>query len=341
MGRPGERPPRRKGRLIMTFRKQALRLLAAGVLCLATRQAYAQPSAPEPVTTLGPGMVGAYYPPPAGHTDVVLVLGGSEGGLQGSQPLARRIAEHGVGALALAYFGAPGLPEALENVPLESFEAGVDWVRRQPGMAGRRLAVLGVSKGGEAALLLASRDPRLCAVVAAVPSSVVWAGIDMAHPMIPVTASSWTEHGRSLTFVPYAGGPFRGVRDLYERSLAKAAPEAAIPVEKIRGPVLLVSGKADQLWPSTPMADAVMARLEARHFPHAHTHLAYDNAGHAAFGPPLPADSPNIARLASLGGTPQGNQAARVDNWPKALAFLDRAFAGKACAGRQGFLAAA
>ena len=27
------------------------------------------------MTTLGPGMVGAYYPPPAGHSQVVLVLG--------------------------------------------------------------------------------------------------------------------------------------------------------------------------------------------------------------------------------------------------------------------------
>jgi hypothetical protein len=276
-------------------------------------------------------MVGAYYPPPAGHMDVVLVLGGSEGGLQGSQPLAKRIAEHGLGALALAYFGAPGLPQTLENVPLESLEAGVDWVRKQPGMADKPLIVLGVSKGAEAALLLASHDARLCAVVAGVPSSVVWAGIDMAHPAVPVTAASWSLGGKSMAFVPYAEGSFRGVRDLYERSLPQGPPEAVIPVEKIRGPVLLISGKADTLWPSTPMAEAIMARLDAKHFGYAHRHLAYDNAGHAVFGPPLPSDSPNLPRLAGLGGTPEGNQAARVDDWPKALAFLDEAFTGKSC----------
>ena len=314
----------------MSIRSLTLGLLAAA-LGLGAGAAHAQRPAPEPVTTLGPGMVGAYYPPPTGRGDVVLVLGGSEGGLQGSQPLASRIAEHGVGALALAYFGAPGLPQTLEKVPLESLQAGIDWVRKQPGMTGRRLVVLGVSKGGEAALLLAANDPRLCAVVAGVPSSVVWAGIDMAHPATPVTVSSWTMRGKPLAFVPYADGPFRGVRDLYERSLVAAAPETAIPVEKIRGPVLLISGKADQLWPSTPMSEAVMARLEAKHFAYAHKHLAYDNAGHAAFGPPLPADSPTMARLASLGGTAQGNQAARLDDWPKALAFLDEAFAGKSC----------
>ena len=304
--------------------------LLAGLLSLAAIPALAA-TPPEPVTALGPGMVGIYYPPPPGRRDVVLVLGGSEGGIQGSGPLAQRLAEHGFGALALAYFGAPGLPQALETVPLESLEAGLDWLRAQPGIGSRRMPVLGVSKGSEAALLLASHDARVCAVVAGVPSSVVWAGIDMAHPATPVTVSSWTLAGKGMAFVPYAEGPFRGVRDLYDRSLVKAAPEAAIPVEKIKGPILLISGKSDQLWPSYPMSQAVTARLDAKHFTFAHQHLAYDDAGHFAFGPPLPTDSPNLPRLAGLGGTPEGNQAARVDGWPRILAFLDQAFAGKAC----------
>ena len=200
---------------------------------------------PEPVTALGPGMVGVFYAPAPGRHDVVLVLGGSEGGVQGSGPLACRLAEHGFGALALAYFGAPGLPQALENVPLESLEAGVDWLRAQPAIGARPIPVMGVSKGAEAVLLLASHDPRLCAVVAGAPSSVVWAGIDMAHPMTPVPTSSRTLAGKPVPFVPYDSGPFRGVRDLYDRSLAKASAKTTIPVERIKGPILLISGKSD------------------------------------------------------------------------------------------------
>ncbi len=77
-----------------------------------------------------------------------------------------------------------------------------------------------------------------------------------------------------------------------------------------------------------------MARLDANRFSFAHHHLAYENAGHAAVGPPLPPDSPNMSKLASLGGTAEGKQAARTDGWPKILAFLDEAFAGKSYAGR-------
>jgi len=314
--------------------RSPLRRLAAGALAgllgLGTAPAFAAP--PEPVTALGPGMVGVFYPPPPGHRDVVLVLGGSEGGSRGSAPLARKLAEHGFGALALAYFGAPGLPALLEDVPLESMGAAVSWLRAQPTIGARPIAVVGVSKGAEAALLLASHDARLCAVVAGSPSSVVWAGINTANPAIPATTSSWSVAGKPVPFAPYVSGPFRGVLHLYEESLAKAPPQAAIPVERIRGPVLFVSGKDDRLWPSTPMAEAAMARLEAAHFAYPHRHIAYDQAGHAVFGAPLAADSPALKSLGDMGGTSQGNQAARTDGWPKTLAFLDAAFAGKSCA---------
>ncbi len=288
-------------------------------------------AAPEPITTLAPGMVGAYFPPPPGHHDMVLVLGGSEGGLRGSQPLARRLAMHGFGTLAIGYFDAPGLPALLSEVPLETFEAGVAWLRAQPGVGNRPVAVVGGSKGAEAALVLGARDPHVCAVVAGMPTNFVWAGIDTHNPMVAITRSSWSWQGKPLPFVPYAQGPFHGVRDYYERSLAKAPPEAEIPVERIKGPVLLISGESDQLWPSTPMADAVMSRLDAKGFRWPHSHLAYGDAGHAGFGPPLPPDSPNLKALAGLGGTPEGNNAARADGWSKLLVFLDQAFTGKSC----------
>ena len=106
-----------------------------------------------------------------------------------------------------------------------------------------------------------------------------------------------------------------------------------IPVEKIAGPVLLVSGRDDKLWPSTLMAEQVMARLDAAKFRYAHSHLAYGNAGHAAFGKPAPEGTkPNPAVFAVAGGTFEGTQAARVDSWPKALAFLDTNLTGRGCA---------
>lgn len=300
-----------------------IRTLVAGLLlalAMSTLEASADPIVP-------PGLTGEYYAPAKpGAAPQVLVLGGSEGGLDGSRPIAQRLAESGYGALALAYFHAPGVPPTLQSVPLEYFTRAIDWLAARPEAAGRRVAVLGGSKGGEAALLIASGDRRICAVVAGAPSSVAWAGFNPAD-FISDPGPSWTRGGKPVPYAPYdRTAPFKGLLDFYTRSLAQAPPEAAIPVEKIAGPVLLISGRQDQLWPSSAMSDAVMARLDAAKFKPVHQHLAYDDAGHAAFGLPLAPDSPNLARLGQLGGSAAGNQAARQDAWPKALAFLDDAF---------------
>jgi len=311
-------------------------LMLKFVAGLAVAAALASPALadpPAPVTDLGPGMVGVYYPPPERGGPVVLVLGGSEGGFAGSGALARNLAAQGYGALAIAYFGSPGLPALLEDIPLETFTRGVDWLEARPEVAGRRIGLVGVSKGGEAALLVASTDRRVCAVIAAVPSSVAWAGVNPANFMSG--KPSWTRGGQPVPFARYDfSKPAGGVRGFYEGGLAKAPPESVIPVERIAGPVLLVSGRDDRLWPSTPMADQVMARLDATKFRYAHVHLAYDGAGHAAFGKPR-ADTdppPNPAIFSQTGGTPEGTQAARRDNWPKALAFLGDNLSGKGCA---------
>ena len=300
----------------------------AAALALAGSAAAQTP--PAAVTDLGPGMVGVYYAPPKTGGPVVLIVGGSEGGFLGSSAAAKALAEQGFGALALAYFKAPGLPQTLEDIPLETFTGALDWLSARPEVARRRIGMIGVSKGAEAALLVASRDPRVCAVVAGVASNVAWIGV--RPPTFATDRPSWTWRGEPVPFAPYDFTKFAGgIRGIYEGGLAKAPPEAVIPVERIGGPILLVSGRADKLWPSTPMSEAIMARLDAAKFRYAHSHLAYDDAGHGAFGRPF-ATLPTEAALAAAGGTPEGNQAARVDSWPKVVAFLDTNLRGKGCA---------
>lgn len=310
-------------------------LLAVALACAACMAGAAGAQTPtDPFTDLGPGLVGVYYPPAKPGGPVVMLLGGSEGGFLGSGAMAKELSAQGIGALALSYYRGPGQSPTLEEIPLETFTRGLDWLEARPEVRRRRLGVIGVSKGAEAALIVASRDRRVCAVVAAVPSSVVWGGYDPRRNMATFK-SSWTVDGKPLPFAPYDFSRFAtgGLRSLYEGGLPKASPEAQIPVEKIAGPVLLISGRDDKLWPSTPMAEAVMARLDAHRFRYAHTHLAYDNAGHAAFGKPAPEGTkPNPAMFAQAGGTFEGTQAARLDSWPKTLAFLKRNLGGKGCA---------
>ncbi len=191
---------------------------------------------------------------------VVLVLGGSEGGLP--DKLAQPIANAGYKVLSLAYFKAPKLPEELEKIPLEYFDAAINWLATHTDLQANGLTVVGWSKGAELSLLLASRDERINRVVAIAPSSVVWAGILKDWTQTP--GSSWTLQGDELTHVPFRpSGEVTGLLDLYTQSLQNRADggQADIPVENIKAQVSLMTGADDDIWPSPQMAESICQRM--------------------------------------------------------------------------------
>lgn len=272
------------------------------------------------------GVFANYYPAQgAERGPAVLLLGGSEGGIgRATAEEATALQSAGLSVLAVGYFGVPGQPKTLERVPLETFDRALDWLRLRSEVDPQRMSVFGVSKGAEAALLVATRHPELRAVVAGVPSSVVWPGV---NPRSLDPAASWTVDGRSLPVLPY--GPLRPslllghLGTLYRGGLKGVArhPDAVIPVERIRGAVLLVCGEEDTLWPSCVMARQVRARAAALNGPHVAV-LAYTDAGHEAVGVPLSPRSPELGSLARWGGTTGGNNAARLAGWPQILDLL-------------------
>ncbi|NBW12805.1 MAG: dienelactone hydrolase [Caulobacteraceae bacterium] len=268
------------------------------------------------------GLVADYFAPVPGSrasAGAVIVLGGSEGGLGGSRGLARHLADEGFAAIAVSYFGEPGQQTKLDQVPIEPVGRALAWLKARPDIHGP-IAVMGISKGAELALLTASREPEIRAVVVGVPSSVVWAGIDMAGGPV---GSSWTANGQPLPYTHYdLSKGFTGVFNLYNDSLAAAPAEARIAVENIHGPVMMISGQADGLWPSSRMANEVEQRLKDHHFAYPVANIAYPDVGHAAFGIPVSPDAPGLQRATSLGGTVPGLVAARNDGWPRVLAFL-------------------
>ena len=275
------------------------------------------------------GVFANYFPSDrSGRQPGIVLLGGSEGGISRyTNDAARALQDEGFSVLAPSYFGGPDEPKHLVLVPLETFDRAIDWLRRQPAVDPQRIAIAGVSKGAEAALLVATRHPELRAVFAGVPSSVVWPGIQFGKLKTP---SSWTLGGKPLPFLPY--GPFRfsevlgDVGAVYRDGLKHASIHAdvQIPIEKIKAPVLLECGEADKLWPSCVMARQLKARAEQHGGPSVQL-LAYPDAGHLSVGPPVARSDPLYRGLARFGGTIEGNNRARVEGWPKIVAFARRA----------------
>jgi uncharacterized protein (DUF2141 family)/dienelactone hydrolase len=76
------------------------------------------------------GLFGALYVPTGGKpAPALLLVGGSEGGVETISRMATSFARAGFPTLALAYWGAPGLPASLENIPLESFDQAIAWLQ--------------------------------------------------------------------------------------------------------------------------------------------------------------------------------------------------------------------
>lgn len=271
-------------------------------------------------------LVAQYFKPaePGEHA-AVLVLGGSEGGKDGVRAFARPLAEQGFAVLALSYFGVEGLPANLEEIPVEYFQQAVDWLARQPATSQDKIGIYGVSRGAEAALLAAAHDERLRAVVAAAPSHVLWQNINYTS-FEPRAA--WTLNNQPLAFVPYdLSNGFVSVFALYDGALQRQMryPDAEIPVEDINGPILLVSGEKDLLWPSTAMADQIVKRLGQKGSGQSVEHLRYTEAGHSAGSPPgLWGGQAHLVG----GGSEEGNNTAFAEAWPAVVCHFKNTFGG-------------
>jgi len=287
------------------------------------------------------GLVGRFFIPPGrGPRPAVIVLGGSGGGYDLDK--AAVLARHGFATLALAYFGMPGLPSWLHRVPLEYFAHAIAWLKRQPEVDARRMGVLGISRGAELALLLSSAFPEIRAVVAYAPSAVAW-GSGGRDKITGEAIPCWTRRGEAVPFSPL---PLRGFivrsalpvallrrpvkfRNLFRAALRNhnAVERAQIPVEQTRGPVLMISGGDDRVWPAARMAEMICERLHVRKFPHSVEHSHYPKAGHELRYPFIPT-TPRTTRPGGMkfpiffGGSATADAEAQKDAWRRTITFF-------------------
>lgn len=193
---------------------------------------------------------------------------------------------------------------------------------------------MGHSRGSELAVLAGAHVEGVSRVVAAAPSCVAWSGLGQFGG---IEAAAWRLDGRDLPYVAHRGfealfkqQPPYTMSPLFEQNLADLDPSdpAFLPVEAVQGPILLVSGDDDAMWPSTLMARSLLDRAGTRGFGHEITLLSYPDAGHAIAMPPevppmlATPPHPLTGMTLALGGTEDGVTAARAHGWPRIAQFL-------------------
>jgi esterase/lipase len=266
----------------------------------------------------------------------IVWFGGSGSNLAINSVVAAPLASHGFNVLAVAFFGEKGLPAQLSRIPLEYFERVFAWLEKNPLTAGKEIQVLGMSKGAELALLLASRYPAIKRVAVWAPHAYCFQGIAYRNE------SSWTVRGQDLPYIRLKnslaiGGmlecmlknqPF-GFTPAYRKALAAAQNKEAarIQIENAQADLMFFTSPDCGMWNTYDGCVEIMDRLKKSNYGHRYDLVVYPEAGEPYLVPyvfPVGISSAKIApRLVlSMGGTLQGNAHARVDAWEKAIAFL-------------------
>lgn len=272
-----------------------------------------------------------YYPEKQLTDTAVVLFSGSGGGL--GEGRASLYASRGITCFSIPYFKYDGLPETLENIPLDYFPKAINHLRNKYGI--KKLVALGTSRGGELVLLLGSLFPDLFqGIIAIVPSSVTYGG------MPNLDRPAWIYNGSSLPIAPFPQAetllkvidltkPIAMTPHILEElnRQQKCYAQAEIAVENIPCPIQLISANDDQMWPSTEYCTRIMNRLAAHHKNETCTHFSYNGAGHIIIPPYVPSTSnfayhPIQKLIFDNGGNPKDHFIALEDAWKQNLSFI-------------------
>ncbi|PXY39526.1 hypothetical protein DMB65_17035 [Flavobacterium cheongpyeongense] len=217
---------------------------------------------------------------------LIVGLGGSEGGNAWTSDYWKKnrdqFIEKGYAFLALGYFGCKGTPDTLNKIAIEDVYNAIKIASKNKLINKKKIAIIGGSRGADLALLIASYYKDIDCVVSIVGSNAVFPG-HTNH----FTTSCWTYQSKELSFVPVndEAVPFLMKRDLrgtFEAMLKDtiAVEKATIKIENIKGAVFLLSATKDEICPSTPMAETMIARFKNNNFKYHYEHKAIEG-GHA------------------------------------------------------------
>lgn len=264
---------------------------------------------------------------------VLICFSGSDGGVELARALAEVFQAHGLTTLALAYALGEDLPQQFARVPVDFLEAAA---KRLHDMGYEKVGLWGISKGAELALLAGSLLPGLVnAVIAVSPMNTVCQGFVKQKGIAFVPESSWTFHGEDIPYSTYGMDKFplghilwesiklRDVTmtDLYLPLVQNPNPDAVIKAEKITGPILLISSKMDNMWPSEPASEQIMKRLKEYDFPYLYQHLSYEYGGHMFV--PMEFSQTKMFK-GDRGKNQEPGLKARLDSLTKTLEFVSK-----------------
>ena len=149
-----------------------------------------------------------FFKEDATNLPTLIVVSGSGGGIDYPNKFGKPLAKKGFAVLALPYWNYKDLPDKLSKIPLEYFYKAIEILKKEKVVDKSKIGIIGYSRGGELALLLASKSIDIKAVVGLSPGAYVAPNIDFKNWWD--LKSAWTENGNELSFLPQKRAVERG-----------------------------------------------------------------------------------------------------------------------------------
>ena len=218
---------------------------------------------------------------PAGR-GIVIILGGESVMMPLLKPgkwLAEYMAKKGFTAVSVSLFGAEGLPDSPDRIPLEYAVNAAEYLKKQ--MHCSRISVFGMSMGSIAALGTALYSDVNDLVMMS-PSHAAFEGVSKDKKTM--TGHSFlTWKGQDIPYVS-ADIPRYPMYEAYEKAYAdKEREEAAmkaLPVNEVKARILFLAGSRDHSWPSEYSVHQLCRCLEQDERKHSYCKVIYPEYGH-------------------------------------------------------------
>ena len=210
------------------------------------------------------GFVGHLAEPDAGSDRAVIVIMGGEQSILPGIKFAERFADYGITGLAVSLFGAEGLPDAPDRIPLDMFIPAVEYLRSRRGI--EHISVYGQSMGSIFAVLVAQYIGGMENLIMVSPTHVPFEGTakdrktmtgrsvatfkteDIPFVSVDFTKIKATKYYKHRDAEYKVLGMWIAYHDAYEDR--EKAQKAMLHVEKSESRVLLIAGHEDEAWPA-------------------------------------------------------------------------------------------
>ncbi|KAL2789728.1 acyl-coenzyme A thioesterase 1, partial [Daubentonia madagascariensis] len=264
-----------------------------------------------------------FLPPEPGPFPGIVDMFGIGGGLL--EYRASLLAGKGFAVMALAFYNYEDLPKSIENLHLEYFEEAINYLRNHPQVKGPGVGLLGLSKGGELCLSMASFLKGITAAV------IINGSVANVGGALHYKDETLPPVGFSRNRIKVTKDGFADIVDVLNSPLEGPDQKSFIPVERAECTFLFLVGQDDHNWKSEFHANEASKRLQA-HGREKPQIICYPGAGHYIEPPYFPLCRASLHDLVGSpvmwGGEPRAHAMAQVDAWEQLQTFFHKHLGG-------------